>query len=126
MFLILVALVCFNINSFADTAWVMGGFKSATSTGTSVKIKCSDVQSKKCYGVNTDGETIIGVPVKVWVNTNNENEPLGGETTGTGYINAIFLGYDIPNNPNSGINLDITPATITVYTYSEWLSHITP
>lgn len=98
-----------------------GGFISATSNGSQepISFKCGSDQSKVCWKKTSSG-TIIGDPIKIWVNTGNTDL---GTDNGIGYINATFEGYDVPNNPESNIRISINQTTLIFTNYEEWLNY---
>jgi hypothetical protein len=128
IFVITLIITFVIINANAEIAvWRKGGFKSLVSQGQNqpMKLECGNDDSKNCAKFNNEGKIIeIGDPVKIWINTNNE--PVGSEVTGIGYINAIFIGYENPSDPTSDILFSITPQTLIFYSYQEWVNNVNP
>ena len=113
--LITLAFIISAESCFGISAHRMGGFKSATSNGSSVTIKCGDKMDKKCYTQRDNGDVVIGEPVAVFVYTDPNNY-----NNGTGYVDATFQGYYTTGVPESGIIIDKTPATTEYSNYQDW------
>jgi len=107
-----------------SVAWVWGGFKKAEAVSpNSVKFECGNDMSIKCYGVTSNGDLIIGQPIKLFINNNNIKTSIDeAPDVGTGYINVILEEIDM-QGLEPFIKITTTSETIIVPTYKEWIDY---
>lgn len=104
---------------------VMGGWTDIeVSQNGTVTITCGQCMDQVCFQKNEDGSYIIGTKCNAFFWYLNCPEDSTNPSQGFGLINAIFEGFVVPGNPNSGLIIGRDGNTLEIHDFNEWCRQV--